>query len=61
MQLTVETDNSAHAAVVTVTLVNTITYSSQSFTATPTISFTIEVIDPCTITTFQDVTINPVT
>ena len=40
---------------------NTVSLSSQSFTDNPTITFDIEVIDPCTITTIHDVTVNPIT
>ena len=61
MVLTVVSNLNTEAGTFTATLVNTITYASQSFTATPTVTFTIEVIDKCTITTFHDVTVNPIT
>ena len=61
MQLQVVSNDGTEAAVVTVQLVNTITLAAQpSWSATPTISFVIEVIDPCTVTTFQDVTVTTI-
>jgi hypothetical protein len=61
MQLTVYSQKNAEAGTFTVTLVNSIALSSQSFTATPQITFNIEVLDPCATTTFHDVTVNPIT
>ena len=61
MQLTVVSNKNTEAGTFTVTLVNTISYASQSFTDDPTVTFDIEVIDPCTITTIHDVTVNPIT
>lgn len=61
MQLKVVSNKNTEAGQFTVTLVNTITYAAQSFTDNPTVTFMIDVIDPCTITTFQDVTVNPIT
>ena len=61
MQLTVVSNKNTEAGTFTVTLVNTITYASQSFTDNPTVTFDIEVIDPCTLTTIHDVTVNPIT
>ena len=62
MKLQVQTNTNTHAGSFTVKLVNTITLGAQpQFTATPEISFTIDVIDPCTTTTFNDVSVNPIT
>jgi hypothetical protein len=52
MKLTLVSNKNTEAGSFVVTLVNTITYPSQSFTDDPTISFTINIIDPCTVTTF---------
>ena len=61
MQLTVVSNTNTQAGSFTVTLVNSIAYSAQSFTASPTVTFTIDVIDPCTTTAIHDVTVNPIT
>lgn len=61
MQLEVVSTINTEAGSFEVTLVNNIELASQSFTATPTVTFTIEVIDPCTETTIHDVTVNPIT
>lgn len=42
-----------------VTLTNVITYPAQSFTETETISFDIDIIDPCLLTTMYDIIFTP--
>jgi hypothetical protein len=42
-----------------VVLTNVITYPAQSFTETETISFDIEIIDPCLLTTMYDIIFTP--
>jgi hypothetical protein len=61
MQLTVVSNKNTEAGSYTVTLVNSSAWTSQSFTDDPTVTFTIEVIDPCTITAIHDVTVSPIT
>jgi len=61
MQLTVVSNKNTEAGTFSVTLVNTLALASQSFTDNPTVTFTIEVIDPCTVTAIHDVTVNPIT
>ena len=61
MQLSIVSNKNTEAGTFTVTLVNNVALSSQSFTDNPTVSFDIEVIDPCTITTIHDVTVNSIT
>ena len=45
----------------TVTLTNVITYPAQSFTETETITFVVEIIDPCDTTTMLDIVFTPST
>lgn len=62
MQLQVVSNKNTEAGSFSVTLVNTGVRAAQSsFTDNPTVTFTIDVIDPCTITTIHDVTVNPIT
>jgi hypothetical protein len=61
MKLNIVSNKNTEAGAFVVTLVNTIAHAGQSFSAAPTITFTINVIDPCTTTTFHDVTVNPIT
>jgi hypothetical protein len=62
MQLNVVSNLSTQAGTFTVKLVNSITLAAQSgFSAAPEMSFDIKVLDPCTPTTFHDVTVNPIT
>jgi hypothetical protein len=62
MQLTVQTNTNTNAGTFTVKLVNSITLSTQAgFAVAPEIEFTIEVLDPCATTTFNNVAVNPIT
>jgi hypothetical protein len=55
MKLEVQTNDKAHVGTFAVSLLNDLTYDSVTFNTN--IDFTIEVIDPCTITTIHQVTL----